>query len=111
MKPCWAALAVSLFCLTGCLDPQVRSQAADDSDHDRETAIQTIGDVTAVANVEPVPLSGVGLVVGLDGTGGAAPPSGFVDVLSTELRKRGVNLLVRSKAALGRCPKAAIDAG
>lgn len=90
MKPCWAALALTLVCLTGCVDPQVRSQAEEDSDHDRETAIQTIGDVTSVANVEPVPLSGVGLVVGLGGTGGPAPPSGFVDVLSTDLRKRGV---------------------
>ncbi len=91
MKPCWAALALTLVCLTGCVEPQVRSQAEEDSDHDRETAIQTVGDVTSVANVEPVPLSGVGLVVGLPGTGGAAPPSGFVDALATELRKRGVD--------------------
>jgi hypothetical protein len=69
-------------------DKQTRLQAADEADKDAD--VQTIGDITTVANAEPVALSGVGLVVGLEGTGGDAPPGGFRTYLEEHLRKQGI---------------------
>lgn len=66
---------------------QVRSQAADESERDRY-AIKTIGDVTSVANTESTTVGGVGIVSGLDGTGGDPPPGGYRTMMEDELRKR-----------------------
>jgi flagellar basal body P-ring protein FlgI len=90
MKPCWSALAVALLGVAGCLHPQARLQSDEDNDRDKDSQVQMIGDATAVANAEPIAVSGVGLVVDLEGTGGPAPPSGFVTLLEDYLRKKGV---------------------
>src|SRR4029077_5363776 len=45
-------------------------------------------DVTDESNAQPVPITGVGLVVGLDGTGGRANPDGYPAFLEGELLKR-----------------------
>ncbi|HXG09955.1 MAG TPA: flagellar basal body P-ring protein FlgI [Gemmataceae bacterium] len=75
----------------GCLHQQTRLQSEDDSDRaETKYEIKTIGDVTTVAGVEPLPVGGVGLVVDLDGTGGDAPPGGYRTMLETQLKKEGV---------------------
>src|SRR5262249_62347822 len=52
------------------------------------------GDVSGakcpVANAEPIARGGVGLVEGLEGTGGPAPPDGYRAMLEDQLRKAGV---------------------
>jgi hypothetical protein len=81
----WVLGAV-LLGLAGCAHTQTRGQAADDNEHDKDVEVQTIGDVTEVANVDPIPVSGVGLVVGLDGTGGGTPPGSWRELLEKQLR-------------------------
>ncbi len=78
--------------LVGCVQPQTRLQAPDE-ERDKETKeaeVQTIGDISSFANADPIPVSGVGLVIGLEGTGGGAPPGGYRDLLERDLQKAGV---------------------
>ncbi len=49
-----------------------------------------IGEYTTVAGLNMITLEGVGLVTGLDGTGGDPPPSGYRTALLEQMRKRGV---------------------
>jgi hypothetical protein len=86
----WVLGAIVLG-LLGCVSPQTRLQSEDDNDTDKEAEVKTIKDVTGlVANAEPIPVSGVGLVIGLDGTGGGSPPGTYRTMLEDHLRKRGV---------------------
>lgn len=79
-----------LLGLLGCVNPATRSQKADEPEPVPEYEVQTVGDMTSgFANAEPVPVSGVGLVTNLQGTGGDAPPSSFRKYLEADLRKRG----------------------
>src|SRR5262249_3566286 len=92
MKSRWLALGTALLALIGCQHPEARLQSEEETaDRDKEAAVQTVGEFTAVAHAPPVPVSGVSLVTGLNGTGGPCPPSGFVEMLAIELRKRGVD--------------------
>src|SRR5262249_50602822 len=50
----------------------------------------TVADVTDVANALPLQVSGVGLVVGLEGTGGGNPPGLFRNMLEDQLKKQRV---------------------
>jgi hypothetical protein len=87
----FTVLALLSLGLAGCFfEPEARLQSDEENDRIREASVQTIGDATAVANAERVPVSGVGLVVGLDGTGGSAPPGGFRTMLEDYLRKKKV---------------------
>src|SRR5262245_44718166 len=90
MKRCACALVVTIFGFAGCLQPQTRLQSDEEGDREKEAHVQTIGDVTTVANAEPIPVSGVGLVVNLDGTGGGAPPGSFRRMLEDFLHKKKV---------------------
>jgi hypothetical protein len=86
-------LAALLCGLVGCSHAQTRGQAADEPEqNDQELkAVKTIGDVTEVGNVSPVQASGVGLVSGLDGTGGGSTPaSDYRKMLEDQLHKQGV---------------------
>src|SRR5262249_10163644 len=66
------------------------SQAEDENEHDRYE-VKTIGEVAhEVGNAQPVAVGGVGLVVGLEGTGGSTPPGPQRSMLEEELRKRNV---------------------
>jgi hypothetical protein len=86
----WVVLGTLLLSLAGCThSTQTRLQAEDDADRDKELAVKTIGDVSSVANADPVAASGVGLVVHLAGKGGGAPPGNYRTVLESDLRKRG----------------------
>jgi hypothetical protein len=74
----------------GCLHPLARLQKDEEAARDKDLGVRTIGDVTRVANATGAPVSGVGLVVGLEGTGGGTPPGSFRTMLETELGKRKV---------------------
>lgn len=84
----WAA---SLLGLAGCLSQQPRLQSDDDAEREKTREVKTIGDVTTFANAEPIPCSGVGLVVGLEGTGGRAPANGYRTEIERYLHKNGVD--------------------
>jgi hypothetical protein len=87
----WGLLA-GLLALAGCTHAQPRAQSEDESDrvdHD-SAAVRTIGDITTVANADVIPVTGVGLVTGLENTGGGVPPGAERAALEDYLRKRGV---------------------
>jgi hypothetical protein len=93
MNRCVGLCAAVLLSLAGCAhQTETRLQAEDDSDRKKEAEVQTIGDVTvSIANANPTQVSGVGLVVGLDGTGGGASPGGYRTWLEDDLRKQQVS--------------------
>jgi Flagellar P-ring protein len=70
LRHVWAP-AVLLLGLLGCVSPtqEKRAQSEEDPDRDRYE-IKTVGDISTVGNAEPIAVGGVGLVVGLDNTGG-----------------------------------------
>lgn len=76
--------------LAGCFHPQTRLQSDDEGERDKDLNVKTIGDFTAVANAEPIQVGGVGLLVGLEGTGGHPVPDAYRTLLEDQLRKRGV---------------------
>src|SRR5262249_10140015 len=91
-------LVVSLVAgLTGCVWSksglvQGRSQIGEDPAGDPD-AFATVGMKTQVGNTEPIPVSGVGLVYRLNGTGSSAPPGGARTMLENSLKKQGFNHL------------------
>jgi hypothetical protein len=84
----WFAGAVFVG-LIGCLPIKNGSLLPLDGDHPKEPEVKTIGDVSTVANADPIPVSGVGLVVGLEGTGGSAPPGAYRNMLEKDLQQKG----------------------
>lgn len=83
-------LALGLLTACGCAhQQQTRLQADDDTDRDKYE-VKTVGDVTTVGNADPVIVAGIGLVTGLDGTGGDMPPGRYRSTMEELLRKRGV---------------------
>lgn len=86
----WAIPLGYILVLAGCAHQQTRFQSEEEGDRERTADVKTIGDVTSVAGADPVPVMGVGLVVGLDGTGGGAPSGGHRSWLEADLRKRSV---------------------
>ncbi len=85
------APAALLLGLLGCMhNGQLRLHSEDDSEKDRYAEVKTVGDVTAVSNAQPIQLGGVGLVVGLEGTGGPCVNDGYRAMLEDDLRKEGV---------------------
>jgi hypothetical protein len=81
-------LAAFLLGPIGCATPQIRSQSEEETPLEAKYDMKTIGDVTDVGNAQNVPIGGVGLVVGLDGTGGPTAPGDYVTMLDLELKKR-----------------------
>jgi hypothetical protein len=79
-------LAPLLLGLAGCAHQQTRLQSEDESERDRYQ-VAVIGDKTQVGNAAPVPVSGVGLVEGLEGTGGDVPADGLRAMLENELHR------------------------
>ena len=82
-------LLLAVVGLSGCLQPEkARLQSGEDKER---SATRTVGDVTSFANANSIQVCGVGLVVGLDGTGGGMPvPGGYRDMIENDLRKQGV---------------------
>jgi hypothetical protein len=92
----WSLLGLGLLgalasVTVGCAHPQTRFQKEEEKGHDKEPEVKTIGDITEVANAGPAQVSGVGLVVGLDGTGGGTPAGMFRQLLEAELNKKRVD--------------------
>jgi hypothetical protein len=81
-----------LLALVGCLgmDKQTaRPQAGDEPA--KPDGVATVGSRTEIANVEPVQISGVGLVINLPGTGSNAPPGDFRVEMERILRAKKFN--------------------
>jgi hypothetical protein len=84
-------LPAALLAMLGCMHQQTRLQSDDEADRDpAEPAVKTVGDITEVANADRVPVAGVGLVLGLDGTGGGVPPGPEQAALENALKKMRV---------------------
>src|SRR5437016_1858972 len=80
-------LGVVLAGLLGCAGTQTRLQSEDETDRVK-LDIDTIGKKVTFANADPMPVSGIGLVVGLDGTGGGAPAGALRTFLENDLRQQ-----------------------
>jgi hypothetical protein len=96
--PALGLLGALLLGSGGCMGPQTRGQKEEESDHDRYHVV-TVGDKTTVGGAQPMQVSGVGLVVGLDGTGGEGGADGYRAMLMEELQKanyRNVKEMLRS---------------
>jgi hypothetical protein len=86
-------LAVLVSCLAGCSQAQTRGQAADDPDPMADPdikSVKTIAEVGAFTPAEPLQVSGVGLVIHLDGSGGGNPAGQYKQMLEEQLLKQGV---------------------
>src|SRR5690242_14598446 len=81
-------LLASAALAAGCTSPQIRSQLPEEADQETKYDVQTVGDVSSVGNAQPIPVGGVGLVVGLEGTGGNPLPGGYTAMLEAELLKQ-----------------------
>jgi hypothetical protein len=94
-----AAPLLAALALSGCVDlpflphtdSEARQKAVKDKDRDKDLeSIRTIGDLTEVFSIAPLQVSGVGLVTGLNGTGGSPPPiNEYRKLLTGQLQKRG----------------------
>ena len=79
---------------TGCLDktantPAVQGRSQIGEDPTDIDSLGTTGQKTTVGNTEGIPVSGVGLVYGLAGTGSSAPQGGWRSMLENSLKKQG----------------------
>ena len=86
----WGALVgAALTGVVGCTGPLTRLQSGEETETERY-GVKTVGDVTSVGNAEPVPLGSVGLVVGLEGTGGEPAADNYRTDLEDELTREGI---------------------
>jgi hypothetical protein len=85
-------LAALILGSIGCVSPQqTRMQAQDEPPEEDRYELKVVADVTdAVQNADPMPVAGVGLVTGLNGTGSAARPSGWRSRLERELQRKNI---------------------
>ncbi len=100
----WAICGIVL--LTGC-NPLLKSGRAQSPEEDSElfsSATMLVGDVAAAYGPGAIPVEGIGLVVGLPGTGEDPSPTIFRSMLEEDMRKRSVKdikqLLARNDTAL-----------
>lgn len=75
--------------LAGCSRTQVRSQKEEETDKDRYL-VKTVGEVSTFGNAEPVPVTGVALVEGLESTGSAAPAGEMRQMVENELKRQKI---------------------
>src|ERR1700730_16641700 len=75
------AAGLSVMLSGGCAtEQQTRAKAEDEIEHVNYD-VKTVGDVSAIGDIEPQQLAGVGLVTGLPGTGGNPPPGIYRDMM------------------------------
>jgi hypothetical protein len=79
-------LLATLVGLAGCSRTQVRSQKEEETEKERYL-VKTVGEVCTFGNAEPVPVSGVGLVENLEGTGSPAPAGDMRQIVENELKR------------------------
>jgi hypothetical protein len=77
-------LAGTVGCLPRQSDQGARAQAEPDPEKELTA---TVGSKTVVGNTEPIPVSAVGLVLGLKGTGSSPPPDGYREALEKVLKR------------------------
>lgn len=82
----WGAFLIGGGCATV---PLTRSVNPEDPDRDRY-GVATVFQRASVGNAEAIPVGGVGLVIGLDGTGGNPPADENRAKLEDDLRRRNV---------------------
>ena len=78
----WAAVS--------CTESSLRLQSNDTLD-DVIAEVMLLRDITDAVGGYPMEIQAIGLVGNLDQTGGDPPPSGFRQILLTEMQKRGVD--------------------
>ena len=112
MRPFWLISAACLA-LTGCFGPQsARLQSADENDpkEPREPQVRTVAAYAGFNSQQDIQVSGVGLVVELNHTGGGAPPaSSLRDWLENDLKKKNVQN-VRSLLESPNCAMVLVSA-
>ena len=98
IRHCWMLILALLAIVSpGCStwdDLIVRSQSPDKAtveDNAEEPRTKLVGHMAVPYNMKPVRVEAVGLVVGLDGTGGDPPPSPQRAVLLSEMQTRQVD--------------------
>jgi flagellar basal body P-ring protein FlgI len=96
-RPSWL-VAAALLALVGCAKQNLRLQAEDDVEP-VPYSVETINQWAAFDGADPLVVWGVGLVTGLPGTGGEAPPGDERKMLEKELQQQGVT---NAKEALSR---------
>jgi hypothetical protein len=87
ISPAAAWLSALLLLTGGCFFPQKTPAEIAADEREKILAVDTIGAATDVGNVAPLQVQGVGLVTGLDKTGGGAPMGELRKMLEAELRK------------------------
>ena len=80
---------VGLLAMVGCTESAMRLQNAD-SLEEEVAEIQLLRDVATPFGGHPLKIQSVSLIGNLDGTGGDPPPSGYRQLLMSEMQKRGV---------------------
>jgi hypothetical protein len=91
--------ATVLIGLAGCGKLSLRSQNPDDDDEIKVPQTAFIADQVTVSGLHPIQVETVGLVTGLDNTGGDSPPSMWRTMVVEDMRRRGVknpNTLLQS---------------
>lgn len=72
----------------GCLPRQPDSDPRAQAEYDPEKELTaTVGGKTVMGNTEPIAVSGVGLVLGLKGTGSSPPPDGWRETLEKQIKR------------------------
>lgn len=77
-------LAGTVGCLPRQPDAGTRAQAETDPEKERTA---TVGSKTLMGNADPIPVSAVGLVLGLKGTGSSPPPDGWRERVEKQLQR------------------------
>jgi flagellar basal body P-ring protein FlgI len=97
----WSMALVLAFLsvLPGCMHQTPRLVAEEETERDRY-GVRTLGEFCTVGNADPLPLGGIGLVVGLDGTGAAPTSDANRTMLEDDLRKQGVRNIKEMLAKL-----------
>lgn len=73
----------------GCSAPALRSQSPETAE-EVDNPVRLVGDVAVPYGLHPVKTEGIGLVVGLPGTGSDPPPTPQRAALIDEMKRRGV---------------------
>lgn len=89
----WVGLAAALTGCTGSQTEKVQARPQIGEDPADRDALATVGMKTTPSNTEPIPVSGVGLVYRLAGTGSNATTGGWRTMLENSLKKQGFSNL------------------
>ena len=88
MNRLWLLIPALLLTVSGCLKEHTSRSQAVDTEVEKDGP-KTIGEISSYDNAQPIPVTGVGLVVGLEGTGGGCPPGSTRDFMKAMLKKKG----------------------